>query len=48
MRTNPNVCVEFDEIADPLHWASVVIIGRYRELHKLPQFIQELNHARAY
>jgi nitroimidazol reductase NimA-like FMN-containing flavoprotein (pyridoxamine 5'-phosphate oxidase superfamily) len=46
MRTNPHVCVEVDKIADQLHWASVVIIGCYRELRELPQFIQERNHAR--
>jgi uncharacterized protein len=46
MRTNPNVCVEIDEIADRHHWASVVIFGRYEELHDLPQNRETRNHAR--
>ena len=46
MRTNPSVCVEIDEIADRHHWASVVIIGHYDELHDLPQNREKRNHAR--
>lgn len=46
MRMNPNVCVEIDEIADRLHWASVVIIGRYNELHELRPYREKHNHAR--
>jgi len=46
MRLNPNVCVEVDEIADRLHWASVVIIGRYRELPDSSQYKKERDHAR--
>jgi nitroimidazol reductase NimA-like FMN-containing flavoprotein (pyridoxamine 5'-phosphate oxidase superfamily) len=33
MRGNPKVCVEVDEIADQLNWTSVVVFGRYQELH---------------
>jgi len=46
MRTNPKVCVEVDEVSDRHHWASVVIIGRYYELHDTPQHIEQRNHAR--
>jgi len=46
MRKNPKVCVEVDEISDRLHWASVVITGRYRELHDTPQYNEERKHAR--
>ena len=31
MRSNPNVCIEVDEIKDQSHWESVVVNGRYRE-----------------
>jgi nitroimidazol reductase NimA-like FMN-containing flavoprotein (pyridoxamine 5'-phosphate oxidase superfamily) len=32
MRRNPKVCVEVDEIADPLHWTTVLVTGRYDEI----------------
>jgi nitroimidazol reductase NimA-like FMN-containing flavoprotein (pyridoxamine 5'-phosphate oxidase superfamily) len=32
MRANPLVCVEVDDIANPLEWSSVVIFGSYEEL----------------
>ena len=34
MRTNPRVCVEFDEILDRFNWTTVVVKGRYEELTK--------------
>ena len=34
MRTNPRVCVEFDEIVDRFNWTTVVVKGRYEELTK--------------
>jgi nitroimidazol reductase NimA-like FMN-containing flavoprotein (pyridoxamine 5'-phosphate oxidase superfamily) len=34
MRQNPKVCVEVDEIEDKNHWKSVVVIGRYEEIHQ--------------
>ncbi len=46
MRANPKVCVEIDEISDRLHWASVVIIGRYHEILDSPEHVEEHNHAR--
>jgi nitroimidazol reductase NimA-like FMN-containing flavoprotein (pyridoxamine 5'-phosphate oxidase superfamily) len=36
MRTNPRVCVEFDQIADRFNWTTVVVRGRYEELTKSP------------
>jgi nitroimidazol reductase NimA-like FMN-containing flavoprotein (pyridoxamine 5'-phosphate oxidase superfamily) len=33
MRANPRVCVEVDEIGDHLHWTTVVVTGRYEEIH---------------
>lgn len=33
MRENPLVCVEADQVIDPLHWTSVVVLGKYQELH---------------
>jgi nitroimidazol reductase NimA-like FMN-containing flavoprotein (pyridoxamine 5'-phosphate oxidase superfamily) len=34
MRQNPHVAFEIDEIADPAHWRSVLLQGRYVELHE--------------
>lgn len=33
MRKNPNVCFEVDEMTDFNNWRSVIIIGRYEEIH---------------
>ncbi|HEY7496899.1 MAG TPA: pyridoxamine 5'-phosphate oxidase family protein [Vicinamibacterales bacterium] len=32
MRSNPNVCVEVDDIRDRFNWTSVIVEGRYEEL----------------
>ena len=32
MRRNPKVCVEVEEIDDPLHWTTVLVTGRYDEI----------------
>ena len=32
MRSNPQVCVELDEIVNGTQWMSIVIFGRYQEL----------------
>jgi len=45
MRENPEVCLEVDEIATDLQWASVIVNGRYRELVE-PQYNNERAHAR--
>jgi nitroimidazol reductase NimA-like FMN-containing flavoprotein (pyridoxamine 5'-phosphate oxidase superfamily) len=36
MRDNPKVCLEVDEIDDKNHWRSVVVVGRYEEIHDDP------------
>ena len=33
MRQNPHVAFQVDEIDDPAHWRSVLLQGRYHELH---------------
>jgi nitroimidazol reductase NimA-like FMN-containing flavoprotein (pyridoxamine 5'-phosphate oxidase superfamily) len=37
MRQNPRVCLEVDEIDDKNHWRSVVVVGRYGEIHDDPR-----------
>jgi nitroimidazol reductase NimA-like FMN-containing flavoprotein (pyridoxamine 5'-phosphate oxidase superfamily) len=37
MRENPKVCLEVEEIADRDHWCTVVVIGRYEEIHQSPE-----------
>lgn len=37
MRTNPNVCVEIDDIAHSRNWESVVATGTYEELTEDPE-----------
>jgi uncharacterized protein len=36
MRDNPKVCVELDDIADKDHWTTVIVLGRYEEIHNDP------------
>jgi len=38
MRSNPNVCVEVDEIVDQFDWTTVVVFGRYEELKETPDY----------
>lgn len=46
MRTNPQVCVEVDEIINRQDWTSVIVQGRYEELVDTPEWkpIRELAH----
>ncbi len=37
MRGNPKVCVEVDEISEPLYWTTVVVFGRYEEIRDSKQ-----------
>lgn len=32
MRDNPLVCVEIEDVADHVHWTTVVAVGRFEEL----------------
>jgi len=34
MRENPKVCLEVDEIDDTHSWTTVVVFGRYEEIHQ--------------
>lgn len=45
MRRNPRVCVEVDEIVDKDHWATVLVLGRYREIHRDPREAEALGRA---
>jgi nitroimidazol reductase NimA-like FMN-containing flavoprotein (pyridoxamine 5'-phosphate oxidase superfamily) len=45
MRRNPKVCLEVDEIADKDHWTSVLIVGRYREIHRDPRELESRRRA---
>jgi len=38
MRLNPLVCVEADEVVNPEHWVSVVVLGKYEELPDTPEW----------
>lgn len=38
MRSNPLVCVEFDEVKGDNQWSSVIVFGRYEELPDKPKF----------
>jgi nitroimidazol reductase NimA-like FMN-containing flavoprotein (pyridoxamine 5'-phosphate oxidase superfamily) len=45
MRSNPSVCVEFDDVDERDNWTSIVVFGRYEELPDTPQGKQEQLHA---
>ena len=36
MRTNPLVCLEYEEIITPRQWGSLIVFGRYEELPLAP------------
>lgn len=36
MRANPKVCLEVEELATRDHWSTVVVTGRYEEIHDDP------------
>lgn len=38
MRSNPQVCVEVDEVLSHYRWSSVVVFGRYEELPDTPEY----------
>ena len=37
MRTNPLVCIEYEELTTDRQWASVIVFGRYEELPHTPE-----------
>jgi uncharacterized protein len=36
MRTNPLVCLEYEEVISPRQWGSLIVFGRYEELPHTP------------
>jgi len=38
MRSNPDVCVEIDDIKSQNQWMSVVVFGKYEELPDTPEY----------
>lgn len=47
MRENPLVCLEVDDVADKNHWQTVVIFGRYEEIHDSPEQAEARQRAEA-
>ncbi|MBZ3695440.1 MULTISPECIES: pyridoxamine 5'-phosphate oxidase family protein [Phyllobacterium] len=45
MRSNPKVCVEFDEIVATNNWHSVIVNGLYEELTDAPEHISARDDA---
>lgn len=47
LRSNPRVCVQFDDIVDEEHWTSVLVFGRFQELTDTGSFdeARRLAHA---
>jgi nitroimidazol reductase NimA-like FMN-containing flavoprotein (pyridoxamine 5'-phosphate oxidase superfamily) len=37
MRENPKVCLEVEDITDKDHWTTVLVTGRYDEIHQAPE-----------
>lgn len=38
MRANPLVCVEAEELVSPQDWVTVIVLGKYEELHNTPEY----------
>lgn len=47
MRSNPQVCVEVDEVRGPCEWSSVVVRGRYEEFPDTPKHAIERQQAQS-
>jgi len=47
MRTNPQICVEVDEVLNLETWTSVVVLGRYEELSESGEYAAERNKAQS-
>lgn len=45
MRANPQVCVEWDQVAHDMDWTSLVILGTYEELPDTPDTAHERQFA---
>lgn len=47
MRANPRVCLEVDDVRDKNHWQTVVVFGRYEEIHDSPEEAEARQRAEA-
>ncbi|MFY9532213.1 MAG: pyridoxamine 5'-phosphate oxidase family protein [Candidatus Acidiferrales bacterium] len=47
MRLNPLVCVQADEVLNRQNWASVIVLGRFKELRDTPEYVKERNQAQS-
>ena len=45
MRENPKVCLEIEEIEDKHAWTTVVVFGRYEEIHQRPEEVEARRRA---
>ena len=45
MRSNPLVCLEFDERTTDSDWMSIIVFGRYEELTDTPEHLPARAHA---
>ena len=45
MRENPKVCVEVEDIKDKNNWITVLAIGRYEELDRVPEHAETRRRA---
>jgi len=47
MGTNPEVCLQVEEVHDPLHWRSVVVMGHADRLTEQPNIDQAMQFIKA-
>jgi uncharacterized protein len=47
MRSNPQVCMEADEVRSHFDWQSVIVIGRYEEFPDTAEYKDSRTQARA-
>ena len=47
MRENPLVCLEVEDIGDKDHWSTVIVFGRYEEIHAAPAEAEARRRAEA-
>lgn len=45
MRINPLVCVEMEEFATKVDWATVIVMGHFEELTETPEYQEARMHA---
>lgn len=47
MRSNPQVCIEVDEVRGPCEWTSVIVRGRYEEFSDTPDHASDRQQAQS-